>query len=332
MAELTLLLRACLFVIFATAALGKLANLARSRETMVEFGVPARMSAPAGSALPFVELVCALPLLINPAARWAALACLCLTLLFTGGVANALRQGRTPACNCFGEISAQPIGTRTLLRNAAIIALAAFVLVAAPGASLSSWAHTLTVACTVAGLALLAAALLAIQLLNYRRGARPAQPAVASATAALTPGDQAPDVELTGADGDRLRLGDLRTRGLPLVLVFASPTCGPCMALLPELARWSVALSERLTLVAIESGLPDSTMAPGTTQLGGEIVMLSEPGRAAAAAYHVEATPTGVALDVDGRLIFPPALGAGAIEQLVRDVLRRTPSPPMTAR
>ncbi|MDQ5824259.1 MAG: TlpA family protein disulfide reductase [Chloroflexota bacterium] len=50
-------------------------------------------------------------------------------------------------------------------------------------------------------------------------------------------GAQAPDFSLTDQYGNLQRPADYR--GRPLLLLFGSPTCGPCKVLLPELHSWA---------------------------------------------------------------------------------------------
>jgi Methylamine utilisation protein MauE len=47
-----------------------------------------------------------------------------LLLVFSAAIAVTLRRGQTPTCHCFGQRSAQPIGTDTLVRNGVLFVLA----------------------------------------------------------------------------------------------------------------------------------------------------------------------------------------------------------------
>ena len=85
-----LVLRAALAVVFATAGIAKLSNLALSRQTMAGFGVSDRLAQAGGTLLPFAELATALALLIQPTARWGALGAVLLLLVFVAGITNAL--------------------------------------------------------------------------------------------------------------------------------------------------------------------------------------------------------------------------------------------------
>ena len=56
--------------------------------------------------------------------------------------------------------------------------------------------------------------------------------------AGLAIGSRAPDFELPGLTGGSVTLRALLESSRPLLLVFSDPGCGPCNALLPEVARW----------------------------------------------------------------------------------------------
>ncbi len=324
MSSIVLLARILLFVVFAVAAVAKLADLRASSETVEAFGLPRRLAGPAGTALPVAELAAAAALLPQASARWGAAAALLLLLVFSGGVAYALSQGRTPDCNCFGRVSSAQIGWRTLVRNGLLALIAALVVWQAPGASLSAWTRSPAAADLVASVAVLAAALLAIAAFQSRQ--RPAVASTAEAAGidfggALQPGEMAPDFELANLDGMQVSRDALLARGLPVVLVFASPTCGPCQTLMPELARWQTALNERLTLAVVESGIGKVEVLRDQLQALGDLPVLVEPGRDVALAYRTSGTPTGIAINPEGRIASPPLPGAEHIESLIRTVL-----------
>src|SRR6266851_2396210 len=117
MAAVLLLARLVLIAVFGIAGLAKLADRAGSRRMLIDFGVPPRLAAPLGIALPLAELAVALALMSAASAWWAGLAALVLLMLFAGGIAVNLAHGRTPDCRCFGQLHAEPAGPSTLARN-----------------------------------------------------------------------------------------------------------------------------------------------------------------------------------------------------------------------
>lgn len=120
--------RLLLALVFAAAGGGKLADREGARQDIVEFGLPPRLAAPLGLALPVIELVVAVALLAPVSARLGALAGLALLLIYIAGISINLALGRHPECRCFGKIFVSPIGWRALARNLILVALAAFVI------------------------------------------------------------------------------------------------------------------------------------------------------------------------------------------------------------
>jgi thiol-disulfide isomerase/thioredoxin len=137
----------------------------------------------------------------------------------------------------------------------------------------------------------------------------------------LPEGVPAPEFELAGLDGKRVSLRQLLSRARPVILIFASPTCAPCLSLLPHLARWNRVIGNDVTLVVIEStwsghDLPDEQRAA----LNG-LITLVEPKRRLAEAYGAAATPCAIALTADGLVSSGPMPGSGMVERLIRTVL-----------
>jgi hypothetical protein len=131
-----LLVRGCLGLTFAVAALGKLADPAGLRRTLREFGTPLRLVTPAALLLPLAELAVAVLLLPSPTARLAAAGALALLALFCLAMVQVIRRGEEPDCNCFGKGHSVPVGPSSLARNAVLAALATTVVVAGPGKAL----------------------------------------------------------------------------------------------------------------------------------------------------------------------------------------------------
>ncbi len=327
----TLITRALLFAVFAVAGSAKLADLAETRATVEAFGVPAALARYGGTLLPFAELLTAAALLPQATARWGAVAALVLLLVFIAGIAYALSRGKAPDCNCFGQISSEQIGWRTLVRNGVLVAVAAFATAESPGSSFSAWTGNLNAAAVVASVAVLSAALLIVLVLRLAATVRAQRTALAAADAGtsaasapgLPVGMPAPEFELPRLAGGSAGLASLRAGGQRTLLVFASPTCGPCTEMMPELARWSSALQETLNIAVVESGVED----PAQLQSYGGLTTLHERERELAERYMVAATPTALIVDADGRIGSGQALGAGSIERLIREQLRARSAP-----
>lgn len=130
MSVLVLLARLGLAAVFAVAAAAKLADRTAFAETLERFRLPP-VAAP---AVPAAELAAALLLLVPGCARVGAAAALVLLALFTAAIAATLRRGEQPDCGCFGASSRTPVGPGTIVRNGALAAVAAVVLVEGAGA------------------------------------------------------------------------------------------------------------------------------------------------------------------------------------------------------
>ena len=110
-----------LAAVLAVAAGTKLIDRDGTAAEFTALGVP--RPALASGVVPPVELAIAGLLLARPALG-ALLACL-LLVAFTVVLVVALRSGRSVTCGCLGPLSRRPISASTLVRNGALIALAA---------------------------------------------------------------------------------------------------------------------------------------------------------------------------------------------------------------
>lgn len=319
--------RIALAAVFLTAGVGKLFDLQGSRQAMRDFGVPAGLSRVGGLLLPLFEIAAGIALVFAQSARWGGAVALVLLLGFIAGIGNALRHGIAPDCHCFGQIHSAPAGRGTLARNGVLAALAAFVVVKAPGPALGTWVSTRSPAVLVAvGLGIVAAvlALVAAQLWVEARKLRSdlgsAQRMAAGAPPGLPIGVQAPDFALSSTDGMTVTLDDLRDRGRPVLLVFASPWCSSCVALFPNLRRWQQTLAERVTIAVISSGTVNENVSL-FLEHELENVLLQEKSELIES-YRIRGTPTAVLVNGDGTIGSIPAESVFGIEPMVRLVLR----------
>lgn len=354
--EIVLLLaRLLLAAVFAVAAVSKLTDGAGTRQGLRDFGLPAAVAGPLGLLLPLVELAVAVALLPAVSVWPAAIAALALLLLFTAAIGVNLARGRRPDCHCFGQVASGRIGVSTLVRNAVLAAVAGFVLWQArtnPGPSALDWLAGLTVAeRTGLGLGAAALALLAleawvllqlvtqngrlltrleameVQLAGLAAGvpaasAQPAAPAVG-----LPVGSPAPAFSLTGLYGETLTLDALRAAGKPLLLLFTDPACGPCQALLPDLARWQRELAGTLSLALISRGTAEENRAKASEH--GLSQVLLQQDREMATAYQAYGTPSAVVVRPDGSIGSPLAQGAEEIRALVARSASGVPAAPL---
>ena len=81
----------------------------------------------------------------------------------------------------------------------------------------------------------------------------PAAPAPDDRDAALLDaltGERAPGFALPNLDGERVTLDALLAPGIPLLLLFTAPRCGPCYALLPDIGGWQRVYGDRLAVAS----------------------------------------------------------------------------------
>lgn len=114
----------CIAVLFATAAIPKILSPAEFAEVVWGYSLlPDQVVNIAAIYLPWLELVCAICLLLAPRSRQAAYALLAtLMLLFTVATAFNLLRGISTPCGCFGS-SDSPATWWTVGRNCLILTL-----------------------------------------------------------------------------------------------------------------------------------------------------------------------------------------------------------------
>ncbi len=325
-----------LAVVFATAGLAKLHDRITARRSLVEFGLPPALARPAAVLLPLVELSVAAGLLIRPSARAAAIAAFVLLAVFAVAIAVNLAQGRRPECNCFGALHSEPVGWRTLARNAVLAAFAAFAVVAGPGTGVAEPFRSLdgveaaivVLAALLAGLTAASAwAALHLMRQNGRLLLRLDEIKAVLESAGidlgngeldlpegLPLGSAVPAFALAAADGATVSLADLLAPGVPVLLVFTDPGCAPCDGLMPRVADWEAEISE-VTIAVLSSGDPAAALRKGEEH--GLRRLLLDDGGAVAASFKAYGTPTAVVVGADGRVASGIASGAESVERLV---------------
>jgi peroxiredoxin/uncharacterized membrane protein YphA (DoxX/SURF4 family) len=335
-----LLARLLLAVVFVVAGLAKLADRAGSRQALLDFGVPARLVAPLAVLLPLVELAVAVALIPTTSAWWGALGALALLLLFVAVIGFSLARGCTPDCHCFGQIHSAPVGWATFVRNLILVAIAGFVVGLGrtnAGASAIGWLGSLPIAQrleVVAGTLVVALLLvetwvvlqvlrqhghllLRLDELERRLGASRTdkmEEMSLPASTWLPIGTAAPAFSLPRLYGETITLDFLCASSKPVLLIFSDPGCGPCNALLPEIARWQRDYAGKLTLALISRSTPEANHAKTS---GHEITyVLLQQDREVARAYQAHGTPCAVLIRSDGTIGSPLACGAEPIRTL----------------
>jgi thiol-disulfide isomerase/thioredoxin len=330
--------------VFAVAGAAKLVDRAGTRAGLSEFGVPRRLVGTAAVAVPLAELAVAALLVPSATAAAGAIAALALLGLFSAAVAVNLARGRSPECHCFGQLHSAPASTATLARNAVLAALAIVVVAsstAREAPSAVAWlsrldpAELVAVAVGAAAAGLLTAGAYAFLTLMRSYGtvlvrlAR-IEEAITGAgidlsgddtpRTGLAPGSPAPWFLGSTPEGVGVSRDDLLAAERPLLLLFTSPHCGPCAALLPRAAAWQHEYTEVLTVAFACEGTPDAVAAEAQ-EFGLERVLV-DASREIAASYEANGTPSAVLVAPDGTIAHWLASGQDEIETLVARATR----------
>jgi uncharacterized membrane protein YphA (DoxX/SURF4 family)/thiol-disulfide isomerase/thioredoxin len=319
-------LRVLLAVVFVAAGIGKLLDLEGSRRAMRDFGVPERAVVVAGTALPLAELAVGLGLIFPASARWAALAAFVLLAAFVVAIVRAMRRGEQPDCHCFGQIHSAPAGRTTLARNAVLAAGAAVVVVYGSGPAVDTWVSARSASQLVAVAAGVCAIVAVAYAWNIRRDVERLTRDLETArklgglrNSGLPVGYDAPVFFLPDLHGERMTLTSLLERGAPVLLMFMSPGCGGCVALIPRVRDWQQTLEERLTIAVLTTGTVEQNAV--FEEHGVDHVLLQEETEAMDL-FGVFVTPTALFISRDGKIASTRAEGEFAIEPLVRLALR----------
>src|SRR5438105_2962445 len=154
--------RLVLVAVVAVAGWAKLSDRNGTRQAVREFGVPEALARPFTFLLPLAELTVAGLLLFSGSAVLGAIGAAALLGLFIVAIAVSLARGRRPDCHCFGQVHSEPVGPATLVRNAVLVGLAAFVIAdGRGGTNVWDWFADLT---ATGWLAVAAAVVVAIAL------------------------------------------------------------------------------------------------------------------------------------------------------------------------
>ena len=336
MAILLLLTRLVLCTVFMSSALAKLRDRDGTRQAVIDFGAPRRISRLIAAILPALELLLAIGLLSVAASRLAAAAMAVLLAIFTVVITVSILRGKRTVCHCFGESGNKPVGWPSVARNIGLAALALLIVwpkEAGAGESVALLFDWMPEGSRAAGaislIALFCCACLAWAFINlFRQHGRlllrieelekgiVAVPAPVAAGLPL--GAPIPQFALPSIDGRVISRDDLRQSDKPTLLVFSDPNCGPCSDLLPELERWSVDHQARFTIALVSRGDPELNKTK-LSKLRVPVVLV-EKDETLSRSLSTLPTPSALIMKPSGRVGSRPALGADGIRQLVEQL------------
>jgi thiol-disulfide isomerase/thioredoxin len=336
-----LIVRIGLAAMFAVAGTAKLRDRGGTRTAAHEFGVPVRFAPAVAWILPLAELTSAVLLVFAPTAAVGAALGLVLLVVFTTAIAVALARGRKPDCHCFGQLHSSPAGAATLVRNACLIALAAFALAGSLSGhttSVVAWvgrlndSQRLALAVAVAALVVSGAGAAAFFTLLRSYGkvlVRLDRVEAAFSGAGIDLADEEPPAPVFGLEPGTEApafpaLPDLLAPGKPLLLLFTSTSCGPCHDLLPAAARWQREHAEKLTVAFACEGTPEAVRAEAS-EFELDHVVADESSRLYEH-FQANGTPGAVLIAENGRIASRVAAGAEQIGRLVESAVSPPPS------
>jgi peroxiredoxin len=282
-------------------------------------------------------------LIFNTTTWIGAIGTLSLILLFIVGISYNLAKGRQPDCHCFGQLHSEPIGWTTLVRNGFLALLAAFLIWQGPGLSpvtvlsgLSAFQIFVIVFAVLVVVALAAEGWFIVNLLRQNGRlllrleeletqvafgeSQPAEVPTRKPLPGLPIGSPAPSFSLQQVEGAELTLDRLREAGKPVILLFTDPDCGPCSALMPQVAVWQREHASRLSIVVTSRGALKKNRA--LQREHGITHILLQNDREVSTEYQAYGTPSAVLIRTDGTIGSPLASGADAITSLIASTVK----------
>ena len=321
MNDVLVIARLSLAAVFVIAGVAKLADRPGARQALADFDVPTRVIDLFVLLLPLAELAAATALVFPTTARWGAAGSLLLLALFVVGLTRVLRRGETPDCHCFGQLHSKPASWTTVARNLVLALPAGYVTLAGRGPSLTSWvASTNATDLWLIASGALATLTTAASVLLWRENRQLRSTDGRAVTAPRQIGALAPQFSLPSAAGRVVSLQELLANDRACVLTFVSLGCGPCAALLPELARWHDTVTEHLALTLVAPG--HATEAEHLAREHALTDVLIDEQATVMHQYGVWGTPSAILVASDGTVRSAPVAGHVAIESLIRLALQ----------
>lgn len=316
---LIVFVRIALSVVFCMAGITKLMDQPGTLEAVKNFGAPKSLAPAVALVLPFVELAIAVGLLFSKTTALSSIGALLLLGLFVVAISVNLARGQTHDCHCFGQLYSRPLGWSTLVRNVVFALGAGFVLWQTSLDTNPGIGSTLA-KLSVVGWEVIALAVAVILIVFFYLQERHSNALAAAVRPEGLPiGSIAPDFELPAYDGGTKSLTRLLDCGKPLLLLFTSPHCGPCILIFKEVKEWQDAHRDQLTIAVITRGtIKDNFINVARNSLS---EVLLQKDREIGEKYGGLATPTGVLVSADGRIASRVAGGADAIRSLLNGVL-----------
>ena len=341
MENILFIMRILLIAIFGVAGIAKLYDLSGSKKAVEGFGIHESLAKPLGVLLPIAEIAIALLLIFVQTSWFGAIGATGLLAIFVGGMSWQMYQGNAPDCHCFGQVHSEPVSSKSLIRNIVFMVPALALIVSGKenqGLNLFDTSKNYTeespmqIIIGIAVVGLLVAVVYFLKQISEQQvqimrrieileltahdGTKEVEREDAAPPAEGLPiGAVAPSFVLPDLNGKEVSLKNLLIPKKSTLLLFVSPTCNPCGALLPEIESWQEEFKETLNLVFISSG----NAKENADKMGGKTFkqILLQKDREVAEIFGSKWTPTALFISSDGTIASRVAAGDTAIRELV---------------
>jgi thiol-disulfide isomerase/thioredoxin/uncharacterized membrane protein YphA (DoxX/SURF4 family) len=348
-----LIVRLLLAGTWLLAAVTKITDRDGARRAVEDFGTPSVLVTPLTVLLPLGELIIAALLVPGRTAPYGAILSFLLLLGYCAAIGVNMARGNRPDCHCFGQLYSEPIGWQTLARNGVLAAASLFLLADGFSNGDGSAFHTLAQVSGVEWIAAVTAVVLLVsvgvlirlvmrlleqsnQLITrikfLEAGGLAAGPAAAATGTekeerGLPVGSPAPDFLLPDLSGNEVTLESLTEFGKAIFVVFASPSCGPCAQIIPDVLQWQQKYEKHLEVVIVTNG-PLAANREKFKDFDPARVLLQQ-GREVEEEFEVRGTPSAVLIHPDGSIASPVAEGIDTVRYLLRRFLDLLLPPPL---
>ena len=337
--ELALLVvRLLLAAVFLLAGVAKLGDRKGSSETLRDFGLPLRLAGPLSWLLSAAEIVVAVALVPIATAWYGACGALALFSIFVAGIGVTLARGLKPDCHCFGQLHSAPVGWPTLVRNGVLGAAAGWLVFRGPTrVGPGAWAHIASAGGDERRIFIVAGCVLCFLFFRALRRPEREEPAMfateSPATDAPAPehvaeeprnvipfdglpiGTPAPEFTIPSITGQQQSLESLRGAGKTVCLVFSSPHCASCQALMPTIGGWMREYEESFHMVVISRGTVKENLAKLKDFEVSRVLL--QKAFEVSESYGVTATPAALLVGSDGLIQSQLVVGRDDIRHLI---------------
>jgi thiol-disulfide isomerase/thioredoxin len=140
-------------------------------------------------------------------------------------------------------------------------------------------------------------------------------------------GTAAPAFELSSADGT-VSLAGLLKEGKAAFLIFTSPRCSACHAVMPKIKEWRERYGSKLSFVLVTSGDREANKEQEERAAGERMLF---DGAKTAHAFKVAATPGAVVVGIDGKIQAEMKYGLDKITAMLLETVGEAPADEPTA-